>query len=383
MIEDGHIKLGGQCSVSVAKRAMIASVAAVLLSTSAVLAKTELQVNPTTPQQEQACVFLLEGTRLLEEKSFFKARKPLEQAATLWPESSAVHYNLGFCYNECALYDRAIYEFQRALELNPRMTECLVNIGACYQHQGKTEEAINWFENYLKKNPQSKDAETVRGMIRALQKYGREHVGSDPSQQDYLTSISDHGLLRLWPYHRLPLRIYIANGTDPSGKVATGFREEFNYILLDALNDWIKASHYKLSYRLVTNPQDADLACTWTDDPNFLQERGNKVEQGVAEVYTDPLTNSSTFKSIYSAHVRILVLSRDNKQPLTTDEMRKTCLHELGHALGMAGHSPSNKDVMFFSESNSVWPALTKRDKATMLRMYQSYPETPPPLVHQ
>lgn len=359
------------------------SVAMTLLLSLAASAKKELHVNPKTPQQEQACTFLLEGTRLLEAKLFFKARKPLEQAAALWPEAAAVHYNLGFCYNECALYDKAIHEFQRALEIEPKMTDCLVNIGSCYQVQGKTAEAISWFENYLKKNSSSPDAETVRGMIKALQKYDREHIESDPSQQDYLTSVSDHGLVRRWPYHRLPLRLYIANGTDSSGKPVKGFREEFNYLLLDALNDWIKASHFKLSYRLVTNPGDADIACTWTDDPAFLHEKGNKVEQGVAQVMTEPMTHSSSFKSIYSAHVRIFVLSRDSGQPLSTDEMRKTCLHELGHALGMAGHSPSNRDVMFYTESSSVWPALTKRDKATMLRMYHEYPEMPPHAMPQ
>lgn len=369
---------GGAGNLDRLYRAMILSAVLALFCALVAVAKKELHVNPKTPQQEQACDFLLQGTKLLEAKLYFKARKPLEQAAALWPEAAAVHYNLGFCYNECALYDKAIYEFQRTLEIEPKMTDCLVNIGSCYQVQGKTAEAISFFQNYLKKNSSSPDAETVRGMIKALQKYDREHVESDPSQQDYLPSVSEHGMLRRWPYHRFPLRIYISNGTDTTGRPVNGFREEFNNLLIGALDDWVKASHNKIAYRVVTNPRECDIACTWTDDPAFLQDKGNKVEQGVAEVMSEPLSRNSTFKSIYSAHVRILVMSRDSGQPLTRDEMRKTCLHELGHALGMAGHSPSNKDVMFYSESSSVWPALTKRDKATMLRMYYEYPEMLP-----
>ena len=337
----------------------------------------KLELTPKTPQQEQACNLLLEGTRLLEAKKPFKARKVLEQSAQLWPESAGVHYNLGCCYDACALYDQAIAEFQKALQLDSKMTDCLVNIGSCYQVQGRTDEAITFFHNYLKKNSHSKDAETVQGMIHALEKYKREHIESDPASPDYVPSICDEGFVRRWPINKMPLAIYISNGTNDDGQPVQGFREEFNYILLGAINDWMKASHHRLSYRLVTDPKQADLACTWTDDPAFLHDEGNKVEQGVAQVFAETKPGTDGTKSILSAHVRILVLNRDTNAALTSDDMKKTCLHEIGHALGIVGHSPSNKDVMFYSNASAVWPALTKRDKATVLRIYQDFPEPP------
>jgi predicted Zn-dependent protease len=340
-------------------------------------ANKKLELSPKTPQQEQACNLLLEGTRLLEAKKPFKARKVLEQSAQLWPESAGVHYNLACCYDACALYDQAIAEFQKALQIDPKMTDCLVNIGSCYQVQGRTDEAISFFHNYLKKNSHSKDAETVQGMIHALEKYKREHIESDPASPDYVPSVCDEGFVRRWPINKMPLAIYISNGTNDDGQPVQGFREEFNYILLGAINDWMKASHHRLSYRLVTDPKQADLACTWTDDPAFLHDEGNKVEQGVAQVFAETKPGADGTKSILSAHVRILVLNRDTNASLTSDDMKKTCLHEIGHALGIVGHSPSNKDVMFYSNASAVWPALTKRDKATVLRIYQDFPEPP------
>lgn len=355
-----------------------AVLAAELISAAPGFANKQLELNPKTQQQEQACNLLMEGTKLLQAKKPFKARKVLEQSAKLWPESAAMHYNLGCCYNECALYDQAIGEFQKALELDPKMTDCLVNIGSCYQVQGRTDEAIDFFHGYLKKNAHSKDAETIQGMIKALEKYKKEHIDSDPSSPDYLPSICDEGSVRRWQLSRLPLAIYISNGCDENGKPVQGFREEFNYILLAAINDWMKASHHKLSYRLVTDPKEADMACTWTDDPAFLHDQGNKVEQGVAQVFAETQPGNDGTKAIVSAHVRILVTKRETAAPLTSDDMKKTCLHEIGHALGMVGHSPSNRDVMFYSNSSAVWPALTKRDKATILRIYQDFPELPP-----
>lgn len=337
-------------------------------------ANKRLELSPKNAQQEEACNLLLEGTRLLQAKKPFKARKPLEQAARLWPESAAMHYNLGCCYNECALYEQALTEFKRSLEIDPKMTDCLINMGSCYQVQGRTDEAIEFFKGYLKKNPHSQDAQTVQGMIKALEKYKLEHIESDPHSSDYLPSICDEGFVRRWPLHKMPLSIYISNGRDEAGHPVNGFREEYNYILLSAIDDWMKASSYKLSYRLVRDPKEAVLACTWTADPAFLHEQGNKVEQGVAQVFAETNAGQDGTKQILSANVRILVLNRDSGQPLTSDDMKKTCLHEIGHALGMVGHSPSNKDVMFYSNSSAVWPALTKRDKATILRIYQDFP---------
>jgi hypothetical protein len=337
----------------------------------------QVEISPKTAQEKQAAELLIEGTHLLKEKKPFKARKVLEQSAQLWPGSAVIHYNLGCGYNECALYEQAVTEFKRALELDPKMTDCLVNLGSCYQVQGRTDEAIDFFHGYLKKNSHSTDAETIRGMIRALEKYKREHVESDPNAPDYLSSVCDEGCVRRWPVTRIPLAVYISNGTDEGGKLVRGFREEFNYILYGALEDWAKASHYKLSFRIVPDPNQADLACTWTDDPAFILQ-GNKVEQGVARVYAETKPGTDGTKAIRSSQVRILVTKHETGDPLTSDDMKKTCLHEIGHALGIVEHSPSNRDVMFYSNSNAVWPSLTKRDKATILRMYQDFPERPP-----
>lgn len=338
------------------------------------LAGKQVEIKPDTPQEKQAAQLLLEGTRLLKAKQPFKARRVLEQSAQLWPGSAVIHFNLGCGYNECALYDLAIIEFKKALELDPKMMDCLVNLGSCYQVQGRADEAIEFFHSYLKKNSHSEDAETIRGMIRALEKYKKEHVESDPNAPDYLSSVCDEGCVRRWPGNKMPLAIYISNGTDESGKPAKGFREEYNRLLLDAINSWVKASNYRFVYRMVTDAAQADLACTWTDDPAFIKQ-GTRVEQGVAKVYADKRPGPDGTKAIRFAQVCILVTKHETGEPLNADDMKKVCLHEVGHALGIVEHSPSNKDVMFYSNSAAVWSSLTKRDKATIFRIYQDFPE--------
>ena len=52
----------------------------------------------------------------------------------------------------------------------------------------------------------------------------------------------------------------------------------------------------------------------------------------------------------------------------TTDQYKKTCTHELGHALGWAGHSSNTSDIMYSAGSSVT--SLTSRDKNHLSQDY-------------
>lgn len=52
----------------------------------------------------------------------------------------------------------------------------------------------------------------------------------------------------------------------------------------------------------------------------------------------------------------------------TTDQYKKTATHELGHALGWAGHSDTSTDIMYGSGSSVT--ELTTRDKRHLTQVY-------------
>jgi tetratricopeptide (TPR) repeat protein len=340
----------------------------------ALAAKPGVVLKPKNQQQLEASQLLVQGSQLLKAKQPFKARPLMERAAALWPDEPHVHFNLGACYSEMGDFPRAIGEYQRAMTLDDSMAECLPDIATCYQLMNEYSQAEAYFTEYLRRRPHADDGQQVRGMISALHRQSNTQVDSDPLNSDYIGSVYRHGCLERWGRQRLPLRVFISNGTDDHGRGVTGFNENFNEILLNALDTWVKASNYRLAYTLVDDARSADIICTWTDKKDFLRDEATMVEQGAARLASAPVPGTTDRKEILQARVIILVRSPASGKVISDEEMKKTCLHELGHAFGLSGHSNNNTDIMFFSESPTVWAALTKRDKNTISRLYGDYP---------
>lgn len=310
-----------------------------------------------------------ESHNLLEQKRSVDARFLLERAAQLQPDAAEIHYNLGMAYHNSGNLPKAIEEFKRSLELKPDMTDAILNIGSSYQALGQKAEAIPWFQKYLQANPSASDYKAVGDMIKSLQAEMGKQASDDPHGPDFWASVTRKGIVRRWPQAKLPIKIYI----DP-GNGVSGMRDSFKQILVSTFDAWIKASQGRLGYRLVSSKDQADLACDWTANPGDVTGEGTESEQGVAHVYGRDSGNGQV--EIARATIRILTVDKEKEgdQAVTDEVMKKTCLHEIGHALGLMGHSPNSHDVMFFSESPTVWPVLSKRDKATLLRLYENYP---------
>jgi tetratricopeptide (TPR) repeat protein len=310
-----------------------------------------------------------ESHDLLEQKRPLDARFLLEKAAQLEPSSPEIHYNLGMAYHNSGNLPKAIEEFTRALELKPDMSDAMLNVGSSYQALGQKDEAIGWFRKYLQAAPQASDQKAISDMIASLQNESGKQAIDDPHAADFWPSITKNGLVRRWPPEKLPIKVFI-----DQGRGVDGMRDSFQPILIGCLDAWMKAAQGKIGYQLVQRKEMADLVCDWTSNPGDVTGQGTESEQGVAHVFGKDMGRGAI--EISRASIRILTIDREKGEalPVTDDVMKKTCLHEIGHALGLMGHSPNSHDVMFFSESPTVWPVLSKRDKATLVRLYESYP---------
>jgi len=207
--------------------------------------------------------------------------------------------------------------------------------------------------------------QSTRGLDHPTYGYGQPGE-SAATDLDYLDDISADGIFN-WPVEKFPLKVYIERGDN-----VPGYRPNYPNILRAAFDEWARASRNRLSWVEVGNRAAADVVCQFTAQ---APERDEGTEAGRTKTYTrfDTATNHGT---IYKATVGLATRLPDRE--MSDEEITKTFLHEVGHAFGLAGHSPRRTDIMFARVSPSMPPRLSQHDRATILRLYDGYQQAQP-----
>lgn len=167
-----------------------------------------------------------------------------------------------------------------------------------------------------------------------------------------------------WPVDRLPLKVYIPDGTG-----VPSYRSNFPQVLRECFDDWAVASGNRVAWQEVGSAQEADIVVQWRSDS---PERDGGNEAGLTRTYTKYNTKTK-YGTIYKADMGLV--TRLPYRELSDLEIKKTFLHECGHALGLAGHSHERGDIMFAKVSPSQQPFLNSRDIDAIMVVYGRYPQ--------
>lgn len=138
--------------------------------------------------------------------------------------------------------------------------------------------------------------------------------------------------------------------------------DEFRSIIYQALSDYNNEFDGYFKFLVTKKPEKADIII---DVVNSFDSNKNP-----DSVYMAGVTNTSISgqdKSLTKAHVQLLAISPNTKKKVTAGEIYRVTLHEVGHAIGIIGHSPNEKDIMFASSGVSEF---SLRDKNTIKMMY-------------
>lgn len=305
---------------------------------------TELNARLLT---DQAC-------ELINREDYAPAVAKLEGALVLRPNLASAHANLGLALNRMGRVEEAISHLRQAVRLAPREPAPLLTIANAYQRSGQLSAALYSYARFLLYFPNDKDAPQVKGLIAGIKKELErgENIHST-SAAHYAEHATCEKNLR-WLIQSRPLKVFISegvgvHGSKPLDMVAAAFKQ------------WESVGCFR--FQFVSSDSDADIVCLWVDQASALS---NPAEGGEARL---------TFKgnSILKAKLSLLTV-RGNGVAASPSEICSVALHEIGHCLGIVGHSPVPCDIMYFSINSEAGAGavISSRDAETLRQLYPS-----------
>jgi predicted Zn-dependent protease len=158
-----------------------------------------------------------------------------------------------------------------------------------------------------------------------------------------------------WSRRQMPLKVHLP--VPPDGFFADA--AAVHDVVRDGVTDWADVAAPGVpSFVFVASPGEADIQIAWAlepPDPTW---------------YVAHCVFAQTVTSKQFGVDRILVTARRRGREPSLDMLYTTVLHEMGHALGFAGHSPHADDVMYAHLNPETRSALSERDRATLRALY-------------
>ena len=316
-----------------------------------------------TREQYDAVILYKDGIKKLKANDNIGAIQSFKHAESLYPEFQPNQHNLGVALAKMGKTKEAITHFETARKLNPNLAATWLSLAGMYQNDGRIKDALATYREYLKRFPKDPTADKVKNLVKGLT--NEANLEQNPnttipeSKTDYLREVTRHGLVK-WSKVKMPLRVYVAPGNS-----VPGYKPEFESSLIQSFKDWQKAADNLVSFKFVENEMHSDIQCTWTNNPKDLV---NPAEAGECRLISGK-------EGIVKGTIKLLTCPHPsmNMLPLTGNRMRLICLHEIGHALGLSGHTRNPNDVMFYSiGASDEWRNLTERDANTIKKLYTS-----------
>ncbi len=299
-----------------------------------------------------------------------ECRAQIEKVSLADPnsDSGAAHLNLGITLQALGHLEEARDQYLTSLRYDSNRPQTLYQLGNCYSLLGDIDHATAYWKEFLSKEPNGgMYSDTARRMLLSLKRTPR--MPDAPNASDYFSgAVVTFNKISRWSIERQPIKVFIE-----SGEGVNGYQPCYRQALMTAFDKWITALNHCLFCRLVADRQSADVICRWTTDRSTFQFPA-EAEQGetVMRYLPDPVHKDISFMD--RCEVVFCIIDLDHKVPISCDRMLSLCLHEVGHVLGIQGHSANINDIMFYRDADNPPTELSERDKATMRRLYSAYP---------
>lgn len=269
---------------------------------------------------------------------------------------------LGMSYLRVGKYRAAADCFNGLLASDPKQPLIVSALAGAYEGMGDLKKARECLKKYVQLDGKGEMAVAAKDRMPVLKKVMKS--AGDNDSADYFQAVSKPRIHR-WSLTRMPLRVFFEPGDS-----VKNYQNVFADSVPRSLDLWCRATDGKLSWTKTANRADANMEVLFTADPASISRTHSHQEAGICEL------KASGQKGVKVAgidHVVIkLLTTNDDGKAYNAAEIEAAAAHEVGHALGMNGHSANPDDVMFFAASKNIREGLSARDAATIKCVYDA-----------
>ena len=299
-----------------------------------------------------------EGQQHMEARNFSKALECFNLALQQQPRNWQLLQKIGNCQMQLGKNEAAVSSLQKSIEIGGlHASQCTI-MAAALEALGQPRKALSWLQLACSVEPAMASNPGMQAAIRRLQDPLVNPVGS-PAAADYLSGLVS---VNKWRKSDFPLKIYIRKNIQ-----IPEFYDALTQIVRESMSQWSEATGGALSYKFVHERGAANLIWDYTDRRELVS---TDHEQGLDGTLDMKIRTADKTP----AEGNIVILVKDSpfaKSFRDRQRVTATCLHEIGHALGMHGHSPNRNDVMFLASTAEPITKLSTRDKNTIRKLYR------------
>lgn len=318
-----------------------------------------------TESQFEALIAFNNSFQLMNAHEYQLAAEKLRETLKLDPTMYQAHSNYGFVLARLGQIDEGIAEVKKARALAPDAPEPMATSGALYQSCGRLQDAIDNYRLFTQRFPTHPLTPNVVSVIKQLeqenakQQFIVKNLKPGEGTKDYFP-FATYDSVTKWTADKFPLKVHVPS--DAEVAAVGNYKPQYGQALRQSFQDWQQRSNNAVSFTYVPTSAEANIDCVWTNNPANVSRPS---EGGEAKVQYD------TIRGIDKVQIILLTRTPDGDANVPVNLIKAAALHEVGHAMGVLGHSPNPEDVMFCSVPAADLPRpLTERDGNTLAYLY-------------